>query len=143
MPNHYEKSTQKVERMFSKDVRTLKMIPLIIRIFSFYNNQLHFSDSKSLRVIPKVCSSAGLMPSSCRFLVCSALVVGVCIRKQGVGDRELSSKRLSYSFLEKAHAEHQGTWTAFNIFAVYSTFVEYICTFWTWNMIEVFNFKTN
>ena len=77
-------------KMFSKDVRTLKMIPLMIRIFSFYNNQLHFSDSKSLRVIPKVCSSAGLMPSSCRFLVCSALVVGACIRKQGVGDRELS-----------------------------------------------------
>ena len=78
--------TQKAERIFSK------MIPLKIRIFSFYNNQLHFSDSMSLRVIPKVCSSAGLMPSSCRFLVCSALVVGVCIRKQGVGDRELSPK---------------------------------------------------
>ena len=52
--------TQKAERIFSK------MIPLKIRIFSFYNNQLHFSDSMSLRVIPKVCSSAGLMPSSCR-----------------------------------------------------------------------------
>ena len=87
--------TQKVERMLSKDVRTLKMIPLIIRIFSFYNIQLHFSDSMSLRVIPKVCSSAGLMPSSCRFLVCSALVVGVCIRKQGLGDRKLSPNLVS------------------------------------------------
>ena len=79
--------------MFSKDVLTLKMIPLIIRIFSFYNNQLHFSDSMSLRVIPKVCSSAGLMPSSCRFLVCSALVVGVCIRKQGIGGQGIKSEK--------------------------------------------------